>query len=127
MAHETAVHRWDMEAAHGVAGPIDGDLARDGIDEVFDVMVPADRPDSEVPAHGESYHFHRTDGPGEWAVQFEGSEVSVRHEHVKADVAVRGTASDLLLFLWRRIPPDDVEILGDRDVVQRYFELVPPS
>ncbi|WP_350274487.1 maleylpyruvate isomerase family mycothiol-dependent enzyme [Kribbella sp. HUAS MG21] len=35
MAHETVVHRIDVEQAHGVVTPIDPGLALDGIDEVL--------------------------------------------------------------------------------------------
>jgi hypothetical protein len=42
-------------------------------------------------------------------------------------VAVRGSASDLLLFLWRRIPADRLEVYGDAALLPRYFELVPPD
>jgi uncharacterized protein (TIGR03083 family) len=126
MAQETAVHRWDAQEAVGTAQPIEGDLARDGIDEVFDVMVPQFRRGNNTPAGaGESYHFHRTDGEGEWLLRFEGDRVSVTHDHEKAAVAVRGSASDLLLFLWGRPVRDRLEVLGDAALLDRYFELVP--
>jgi hypothetical protein len=51
----------------------------------------------------------------------------VTREHAKGDVAVRGTASDLLLFLWGRLPGERLEVLGDASLVGRYFELVPPN
>ena len=47
-------------------------------------------------------------------------------EHAKGDVAVRGTASDLLLFLWGRLPGKNLEVLGDASLLGRYFELVTP-
>jgi predicted lipid carrier protein YhbT len=51
----------------------------------------------------------------------------VRREHAKGDVAVRAPASDLLLFLWGRIPPDRLEVMGDTALLPRWFELVPMS
>ena len=36
-----------------------------------------------------------------------------RAEHAKGDVAARGSASDLLLFLWGRVPADALEVFGD--------------
>jgi len=38
---------------------------------------------------------------------------------------VRGTASDLLLFLWGRIPASQLEVFGDAALLNRYVELVP--
>lgn len=57
MAHETAVHRWDAQNAVEQAEPIWSELARDGIDEMMDVIIPRKRRDSRVDAGGESYHF----------------------------------------------------------------------
>jgi hypothetical protein len=128
MAHETAVHRWDAQLANGAAEPIEAELARDGIDEALDVYQPRwCRPKSTIAGNGESYHFHRTDGEGEWLVEFEGEGMRVSRKHARADVAVRGTASDLVLFLWQRIPGRRLEVLGDAALLDRYFELVPPD
>ncbi len=134
MAQETAVHRWDAQLACAGAGsvePIEPELARDGIDEVFDVMIPSRRGGSPFwnskprQGDGETYHFHRTDGPGEWLVRFEGDGTTVTHEHAKGDVAARGTASDLLLFLWGRLPASRLDVFGDAALLDRYFEFVP--
>src|SRR5437763_7083289 len=129
MAQETAVHRWDAQLAHGDPQPTEPELARDGIDEVLDVMVPMRRKWAENPrtGTGEAYHFHCTDGPGEWLVRFEPDRVAVTREHAKGDVAVRGTASDLLPFLWQRIPADRLEAFGQAAVLDRFFDLVPPD
>ena len=40
MAHETAVHRWDAEAAFGEPSPIGSDLGADGVSEMFEVVLP---------------------------------------------------------------------------------------
>lgn len=126
MAQETAVHRWDMQAAHGAPDPIDPELARDGIDEMLDVHLPI-RPQWVQPrsGSGETYHFHSTDVPGEWFVEFVPDGPRVSREHRKADVAVRGSASDLLLWLWGRVPVDRLDVVGDAALVDRWFELVP--
>jgi uncharacterized protein (TIGR03083 family) len=127
MAHETAVHRWDAQSAHGEPEQIEPELARDGIDEMLDVHLPMHRVWLEPRANaGERYHFHRIDGDGEWLVVFDPSgEVQVSTEHAKGDVAIRGTASDLLLWLWGRVPSDRLEVIGDRGLAERWFELVP--
>lgn len=93
---------------------------------------PYDRDERASPelgsaACGETYHFHRTDGPGEWLVRFMPEGPVVTREHAKGDVAVRGIASDLFLFLWRRLPADRLEVFGDADLLSRYFELAPPD
>jgi hypothetical protein len=45
----------------------------------------------------------------------------VTREHKKGSVALRGTASDLLLVLWRRLPVDIVEVIGDSSVAERFL------
>lgn len=128
MAQETAVHRWDAQEAHGIAQPIEPELARDGIDEVFDVMLTARREWIEPrAAGGETYHFHRTDGEGEWSIAFRPDGVEITPKHGKGDVAFCGTASELLLFLWGRIPASRLEVIGDDELVDRWFALVPPD
>jgi uncharacterized protein (TIGR03083 family) len=118
MAHETSVHRWDAEAAVGTPNSIDSDLAADGVDEFLFVHMPEE--ESRPPLDG-TVHLHRTDGPGEWFVRFDASSVNVTKEHRKGDVAVRAPASDLVLLLWRRVGPDDVEILGDSAVAEKFL------
>ncbi len=50
------------------------------------------------------------------------SAVTVTAEHAKGDVAARGTASELLLFLWRRVPASELEVFGDAELLERFSE-----
>lgn len=129
MALETAIHRWDTQLAYRSPDPIEGELAVDGIDEALDIMLPARRGWATAlrQANGERYHLHRTDGHGEWLAVFGPESIEVRREHTKGDVALRGSASDLLLWLWRRIPSDYLEVFGDTALLGRFFELAPPD
>ncbi len=52
--------------------------------------------------------------------------VMVTRERDMADVTVSGTASDLFLFLWGRLPARDLGVSGDAALLDRYVELVPP-
>jgi uncharacterized protein (TIGR03083 family) len=125
-AIEVAVHRWDAQHAHNIEEPIDAALACDAIDQHFEVQLPARRKWTEpIAGNGESYHFHATDGEGEWYVRFDGDQVEWSREHRKGDVAMRGTASDLLLWLFGRIPADRLEVVGNRPLLDRYVQLVP--
>ncbi len=126
MAHETAIHHWDVENAVGSPRSIEPvALAQDGLDETLTVILPSEREHSDAPAQGESYHFHQTDGNGEWTVRFASEGVQITRGHERADVAVRGPASELQLFLLGRIPADRLDVHGDRAILDRYFQLVP--
>jgi uncharacterized protein (TIGR03083 family) len=113
IAHETAVHAWDATDAAGSRAPIDAALAVDGIDEYFEIFVPlqAGRPTEPVT----TVHLHATDADGEWLVSVGGGRFEVERSHAKGDVAVRGSASDLLLLLWNRIDlaADGLAVFGD--------------
>lgn len=124
MAIETAVHRWDAQAAVGGERPVGTDLALDGVDEVFKVILPL-RGTAELGSEneGKTMHLHATDvgdepGEGEWLVTLTRKSLTVDHTHAKGDVAVRGTASDLLLLLWNRVPADRCEVFGDADLLE---------
>jgi uncharacterized protein (TIGR03083 family) len=129
-AHETFVHRWDAETAAGVAvAPADPELAADGVDEYLDVFVAMMRQRRSAPGAGETVHVHCTDAPGEWFLTFPAtSEQTLRREHAKGDVAFRGPAEGLLLFLWGRLPAEKagVEAIGDESIASRWNELAPP-
>jgi uncharacterized protein (TIGR03083 family) len=128
MAQETAVHRWDVQFALGDPDPVEVELAVDGIDEILDVFLP--RVVGKLPPEqadlGGSLHVHATDSEhGEWIVKLTQGDLLVGHAHEKADAAVRGTASDLLLLLWGRdLPAGRVQVLGDGAVVDRWRERI---
>ena len=109
MAHETAVHSWDVRSAAGNAAPIPADLACDGIDELLSVVLPRRKP----AGMSGTLHVHCTDVPGEWTVDLATSVT--RPEHAKADAAIRGEASDLLLRLLNRTEAG--ETFGDPQVL----------
>jgi uncharacterized protein (TIGR03083 family) len=128
-AHESFVHRWDMERAAGIplatADPV---MAADGVDEYLDVFAGMLRGGSQSPGAGETVHVHCTDTPGEWLIAFPAAgERTLTREHAKGDVAFRGSADALLLFLWGRLRADEagVEIIGDQTLASRWHELVP--
>ena len=122
MAQETAVHRFDVERAARREHRVEAELAADGIDEfLFDFLPRA--ASTDVPTLGGSTHLHCTDIDGEWIVEPDGQGGhQVRRAHEKGAVALRGTANDLLLVLWRRLQLDAVDIIGDRDVAEQLID-----
>jgi uncharacterized protein (TIGR03083 family) len=118
MAHETAVHLWDATAAAGMVNPLDPALSSDGIDEFLTHMIGSTSKAAE-PVGG-SVHLHCGDVPGEWTVREHGDGFSVAREHSKGDCAIRGSASDILLALWRRGPLSNCDVVGDAEVAERF-------
>ena len=67
-------------------------------------------------------HLHATDGQTEWWIDLDavGSAVS---ERAKADTAIRGTRSDLLLWLTNRSSPGSMEVFGRRELLDSWKQL----
>lgn len=120
LAHENAVHRWDREAATGTARPFDPALAADGIDEVITTHLQNRFDRAAFGASGQSLHLHATDVDGEWTLTFDADAVRYERGHAKGDVAARGTASDLLLWVMSRVDDDRVELFGDVALAGRF-------
>lgn len=118
MAHETAMHRWDAQDAVDEAEPIEGRLAADGVREFIDVFVTSQ--EEPWPHEAATLHLHRSDGRGDWSVTLD--PIAGQSRRARDDAAVlRGTASDLLLVLWRRKDLDAIRVTGDRPTVERFL------
>lgn len=129
MAQETTVHRWDAQRAAGEPAPIDALLAADGIDELLETFVPHRGLAGAIEDAGKTIHLHATDaelagGRGEWLLTLGTDAIALEHGHAKGDVAVRGTASNLLLLLWNRSEPSALEVFGDGELLQRWSNAV---
>jgi uncharacterized protein (TIGR03083 family) len=129
MAHEAVVHRSDTDAALGKAFSVAADIAADGIDEYLDVFVAASRAAQDAPA-GPMMSFECSDRSDRWWLDLSSrGERVVSREPRDASVRVRGTAEQLLLTVWGRLPTSDasdVEVSGDVGGLDRWSELVPP-
>ena len=122
LTHETAVHRYDAEAAAHRTHAMEPLLASDGIDEFLGHF--ASRRRAAASPLGGSVHLHCTDVAGEWLVT-DGDEGALHTErlHAKGDCAIRGSGADLLLALWRRIPLGaEIEVLGDSALAKRFVD-----
>jgi len=121
-ANELAIHRYDGQSARGTETPIDAPLAVDCIDETFEALIT--RRDRTGEATGQTMHLHGTDegeAQAEWLVTLQPDRIDVSHEHAKGDLAIRATASDLALILFRRPPLGDVQRFGDDAVLDAWY------
>jgi uncharacterized protein (TIGR03083 family) len=124
-AHELHLHRWDAQQALGEPEPLDPELAADGLDELLSLFLPRlTKATEQVSRDGATVHVHCTDRDGEWLVRFTADGAVTTAEHTKADVAVRGPAADLYLYLWNRVSRDRVETFGDGSLLDRWAEHV---
>jgi uncharacterized protein (TIGR03083 family) len=127
LAVEVGIHRWDAEQAAAATdgsapGPVDAVVATAGIEEFILEFLPGLLGQEGVVGLTGTLHLHATDGPTEWWIDLN-ARGSARPEHARADTAVRGTRSDLLLWLLGRRPLRGVEVLGNQEIADRWGQL----
>jgi uncharacterized protein (TIGR03083 family) len=116
-AHETTIHRADAESATGPVTGVPASFAADGIDELLSGFYtrPRGRLRSD-PAR--TLAVVATDVDAAWTFEI-GPERNVvvpgAAEH--AQCRVGGPASDVYLALWNRRGFDDLDVRGDRSVL----------
>jgi uncharacterized protein (TIGR03083 family) len=115
---EAAVHRWDAQFAAGGAQPLDRDAAADAIEEFLTFSLRA-LPDGGQPLPGPRPLTAPDAGIG-WTVGPDGDRLAWQRTMAGAPAPdeVRGTASDLLLLLYRRRTPDELVVGGDPAAAQ---------
>jgi uncharacterized protein (TIGR03083 family) len=127
MLFETLLHRTDAEQALGLRPTVDPALTIDGIDE-FLVNLPFAgffAPGvAELRGTGETIRFRATDADGDWLVRLrpDGFGPEPADPAADADATILGTAADLLLLVYRRLP-DDAEVFtrqGDTELLNRW-------
>lgn len=128
--HEITVHRFDIQdGLHARGGPVpdaaDAAAAADGIAEWAQACLPRIPMDRLAAVAGRTVHLHTDDGTAmELFLDFTGNAVRVEEEHRKGDVALRGSAQDMLLTVWRRRPLETLDIVGDRSVAHDLYDSV---
>jgi len=104
MAHETAVHRADIESAAAPISPWAPDLAADGVEELLGPIMCAytDEPRWEYVPDGRVVALRTTDERG---------------DHPDPVSVLTAPAWDLDLWAWGRLPATVLRVEGDASVV----------
>jgi uncharacterized protein (TIGR03083 family) len=116
-AHETGIHRADVESAGGPVTPFPTALALDGIDEIAAGF--AARKSSTWTEPERTLGVLPTDADGDgWLLRVDADGSAPERSAAAAagaECVLRGTASDLHLALWNR--PSAASVAGDPDVL----------
>jgi uncharacterized protein (TIGR03083 family) len=129
LAVELAIHRWDAQHAASLAGAappqsLNAEVAVAGIEEFLTEFLPGLLAQPAVSGLTGTLHLHATDGPSEWWVDLDTrADATAVPGPARTDTAVRGTGSDLLLWLTNRGPVPGIEVLGRRDVAASWSQL----
>lgn len=119
-AHELAMHRWDAQVSVGLPEPVETALAVDGVTEVLDTWLPANGTRAERDG---VVQLIADDTEDSWIIRVRGTAISLldtatllpedRPVHVQAS----GSASDLVLALYGRVPFDVLDVAGDESLL----------
>jgi uncharacterized protein (TIGR03083 family) len=125
--HETAVHRADAEFTLERDPEIDAAVAIDGVDEFLDNLPFAAyfAPRVKELTGDGTLAFRCSDADVAWTIRLGADGFTWDHADADGDVALEGTASDLVLFTYGRRTPDDpgrFKVTGDRALLDFWRE-----
>ncbi|KDN88069.1 maleylpyruvate isomerase family mycothiol-dependent enzyme [Kitasatospora cheerisanensis] len=112
---ETAVHTYDAQLAGGATEPLPAELALDGVEEFL--LTVCGTP-SAWPHEPTAFDFHATEGRS-WRLTVDGegartARIPAGGEGLDAaGASVRGTAGEVVLYLYDRLKADSMGIDGD--------------
>ncbi|MFE3996438.1 maleylpyruvate isomerase N-terminal domain-containing protein [Streptomyces goshikiensis] len=117
---QIAVHTYDAQLTAGAAQPLPSEVALDGFE---DFLLTCIATPSAWPHKPTAVEFHATeglawrltlDGAGARSTRIPASAATAAESHPDAaGLRLHGTASDLLLFMYDRIPATSLRIDGD--------------
>jgi uncharacterized protein (TIGR03083 family) len=116
---EVAVHTYDAQVTVGAAEPLPEAVALDGVDEFLSTCVATTVAWPHAPA---TVDFHASEGRS-WRLSLNAdgarnTRIEAPAAEDPADAELRGTAGELVLVFYERIPIDSVKLDGDR----RHFD-----
>jgi len=117
----TALARWDAQMAVGATVPVPTALAAEAIGEVFEAFIPVGiRRGSHPRATGLAQLFAQ-DADATWFVRLrEGRAALLDRPDARSGLQARaaGSASDVALALWGRLPFGICDVAGDEELLQ---------
>jgi uncharacterized protein (TIGR03083 family) len=124
---EIAVHTYDAQLAVGEPAPLPVELALDGVEETLFITCFTT---SAWPHKPTAFDFHTTEGRS-WRLTADGDGArttrlpAAGEDPDAAGVSLRGTASDLVLYLYDRIPANSLRLDGDPELLDLLRAWVP--
>ncbi|GAB3646105.1 maleylpyruvate isomerase mycothiol-dependent enzyme family protein [Glycomyces tarimensis] len=117
----TALARWDVQMAVGATAPIPVALAAETISEVLEAFIPAGVRRGEFPDVVGLAQLFAQDADASWFVRLRGGRVALLdHPDSRIELQARaaGSASDIALALWGRLPFGICDVVGDEALLR---------
>jgi hypothetical protein len=129
-AHETAIHRVDVQQAAAGAGAagepaFTPQFAADGVDELIMGFLGRDAKRGSWDGPPGTLTLHAddgADGSAQWRVLSEPGGLAVARENGAADCDVTGPAAGLYLLLWNRRDASGLDVRGDASSLAGFRE-----
>ncbi|HZP53762.1 maleylpyruvate isomerase family mycothiol-dependent enzyme [Actinocrinis sp.] len=126
---EVAVHTYDAQLTAGAAQPLPDEVALDGVEDFQFTCCATTDPWPHEPA---VVDYHATEGRS-WRLWLSAdgaraarlADPGTAADPAAAYASAQGTASDLVLFLYGRLPMDSLKLDGDRRIFERLFAWEP--
>ncbi|MET0415870.1 MAG: maleylpyruvate isomerase family mycothiol-dependent enzyme [Actinoplanes sp.] len=109
---EAAVHTYDAQLTGGAAQPLPTEVALDGVDEFLHTCCAGAYSWPYQPCVVE---YRATEGPS-WFVSLAADRVRVTRLPIPADASFEGTAGELVLAMYGRIPATSLKVGGDAGI-----------
>ncbi len=122
-AHETTIHRADAESASGKLTSVSPRLAADGIDELLTGFAPRGRRLLFDPPR--TMAVETSDSNDRWLITLGTEQVTAVRDAggtSGADCTVSGSASDVYMSLWNRLPSSALRTDGDAGVLTGFCD-----
>lgn len=115
-ASETAIHRFDVEDARGIASNFDPQFAADMLDELLCGFAP--RPRELDMASNQVLHVHAEDVGEDWYLTLGPEGIETSRQGEGADLTLTATAAELYLLLWNRTPDSSITMTGNTGLME---------
>ncbi|WP_061290496.1 maleylpyruvate isomerase family mycothiol-dependent enzyme [Herbidospora cretacea] len=113
---EATVHTYDAQLTTSAPQPLPDEIALDGVEEFLSTCCATPSPWPHQPA---TFDFH-AQGPHSWRLTTDSTGARFTRltgSAPDAAVSVHGTAGDLVLFMYDRIPATSLRIEGDAGLI----------
>ncbi|WP_051325602.1 hypothetical protein [Glycomyces tenuis] len=117
----TALARWDAQMAVGSTAPLPTALAADAISEVFEAFVPVGIRRGPHAEPGGLVQLFAQDADATWFVRLRDGLVSLLDDpepRTALQARAAGSASDIALALWGRLPFGICDVAGEEALLQ---------
>lgn len=122
-AHETAIHRVDVElAAERPPTPLSPEFAADGIDELLFGFLRRRRRSHGASGAVGTIALEATDWPEHWEIRLTPGGIETSRGGSGRDLTVRGAVGDLYLLVWNRPPATRPDLTGAASLLDAWGE-----